>query len=672
MGCDVCDRGCDVCERLVMYVTWVVMCDRGCDICDRGCDICDMGCYVCDMGCDVCDRCCDICDMGCDVCDRGSVEATRMAYAMINGLVQDADNDLSDIIARVKGWPVARSQSTTLTGGVGGECSLETLSNPAVLSSSCAQKMFRIDKTIAVRQALTPPTLTARTNGPAASVNAWHVSPANASSSQMSPRRSPQKQIPVSLFPATVVKSSQDLCSGRPSHGEEMSNPTSLTVNGCDVNCDASNRNCCVSELRPLFTFASAGVCVASKSFDRPPAVSPSPFSLTRCERQPLPIVSKMRPASSSMCIVDDAVNSADGFSAFQLWNDSSPIVARRDDFATVAAAGLLQCMSSDVGAEASSSTSPAKNDPAKAPGYNKARCHLSSSQNPPQEPNRSAVFAVGRADEQAFRSVAALGGMVPFPHYFADSSRADVPGPLPKRCLFAGDGHGGRFASQVPKVSVVSSSRDMSYSKQQEPMTLPEIKSTLNPNAPDFQIAGIAGIRPEVFINGYACSGGDMKEGEVSSCHGDADVNAVGDVYSGYPLQQQQQQRNILLAMAYLQSCGESPNGINNVQKLAYLLQQQQMMSQTMPTSPAPGCGLAASCPSPGARLLSVPVRCDGLPAGCHGQAVHASSCATLLAGMHRPSCLSSQTACSPKGRVTGSHRPNSAPSLPGKFPCL
>ncbi|PVD39592.1 hypothetical protein C0Q70_02227 [Pomacea canaliculata] len=512
---------------------------------------------------------------------KGSAEATRQAHAMINALVQEPDKDLSEIISRTKGKPVEKIQQTPATIGdfAIGMFSVPTTS--ATTTSGNGQhsgKTSTSGKSQSNRQASTPSTalngmrLSSSTTGPPITV--WQNQQSN-SGTPASPRRSsPQKQLSSNASSSTSMPSltsgtanqekgiSRQLFSSEPHRRAgsatpttssstppsfNISNPT-LKSSVVTVGRNSTDRQQTPTNIGTSSTSGVTGASISSKTVGRPGSstirlLQRQGSGTTRSDPQPLPIVSShvstsISPATTS--VTSSAAQASPGnYSPFEstiFSNVTVQFLNKKEEeklnFASVAAAGVVPSQSSPLSGQPPSGLPGPGNevDPnlqAKAPGY-KMGIRTASPQSRPEQANRvsanmhfqlplgggcypgpSLPPGVSMPPRPSLPNPASDGGsMSPHnpPHMSSLDHMASQHNPLVPQQL-----------SQTPLHHPLSSNQKEEYSTPHQPMTLPEIKSTLNPNAPDFCVMG-SGIvsTPSSLVNGFASSG--MGDGRVGS----------------------------------------------------------------------------------------------------------------------------------------------------------
>lgn len=560
---------------------------------------------------------------------RGSAEATRQAHAMINALVQEPDKDLSEIISRTKGKPVEKIQQTPATIGdfAIGMFSVPTTS--ATTTSGNGQhsgKTSTSGKSQSNRQASTPSTalngvrLSSSTTGPPITV--WQNQQSN-SGTPASPRRSsPQKQLSSNASSSTSMPSltsgtanqekgiSRQLFSSEPHRRAgsatpttssstppsfNISNPT-LKSSVVTVGRNSTDRQQTPTNIGTSTTSGVTGASISSKTVGRPGSntirlLQRQGSGTTRSDPQPLPIVSShvstsISPATTS--VTSSAAQASPGnYSPFEstiFSNVTVQFLNKKEEeklnFASVAAAGVVPSQSSPLSGQPPSGLPGPGNevDPnlqAKAPGY-KMGIRTASPQSRPEQANRvsanmhfqlplgggcypgpSLPPGVSMPPRPSLPNPASDGGsMSPHnpPHMSSLDHMASQHNPLVPQQL-----------SQTPLHHPLSSNQKEEYSTPHQPMTLPEIKSTLNPNAPDFCVMG-SGIvsTPSSLVNGFASSG--MGDGRVGSDLGNGMGGGGGNNSAGV---------------------GDGDRGVgmptmNNLQAL------QQQLQQSMNFSPA------------------------------------------------------------------------------------
>ncbi|XP_076458680.1 ankyrin repeat and KH domain-containing protein 1-like isoform X4 [Babylonia areolata] len=644
---------------------------------------------------------------------KGSAEATRMAHTMITSLVQEPEKDLSEIIARVKGKPVEKPQQTPVTIG---DFAIGMFTVPTTTSQSAnivSQKSSTSKSGSSRQPAGSSSAVNGRSSGAGvgqAPTNAWQ-NPVPGSGGPASPRRSPQKQLPPSLVPHSSSAPAPSLDSkvvGRPlpaAPGESRrqgtatstSTTTPLSVGSAansmkSLSSSAAGR--VGSELRqPAMPSSSAGV-VGQKA-SRPATTSVRVLQRqtgpVRPDPQPLPIVSSHMSNPSSMAVTSSSGMTSPAFSTFHLWNNSSPtpILSKKEDFASVAAAGVVPTQPSSHSGQAApgSPASTPTNDPTKAPGY-KAGIGSASPQTRTDLGGPALAFPgpVGTPEHpDDFKSnsrdpLSGPSGMPILPGLPGDGGR------MPPHLSFTGGLPPGAFPNQhhsfFPHQPMYSGPGSLDqkeeYSTPHQPMTLPEIKSTLNPNAPDFQITGTGVGGPGGMVNGYPPQMGDVRnggDGNVMNFNNGAGGGGGGRVEAGgnngVNAGVNNMQTYMQLAYAYmrnmspavLQQLGMGLLG-NFEQELCYNLHRLYMQGQVRSGSPGPG-----RSPAPGPGGPAHLVNPEGSPG--MGPGPGPSPPGPGPAGpSHMSSFISGPSLPRNISPMPGQHRPNSAPCMPDSAP--
>ena len=665
------------------------------------------------------------------VSPRGSAEATRMAHAMITALVQEPEKDLSEIIARVKGKPMEKNPHVPVTIGdfAIGMFTIPTTTNQSSSATSQKSTTSKPGSSRQLSSSSSSGSNPGRTTGGSAGfppTNVWQ-NPVPGPGAPSSPRHSPQKQVTPSVNPlkSAIPSAADDKAVGAHlgtdlSLGGACSPATTSTPlpSGSSVPNLKSQSISAIGraggDLHQHAFPGTIGGVIGQKTANRPASgnvrlLQRSQSGVSRQDPQPLPIVQlRMTMASSASTTSNNGTTSPASFSAFHLWNNTSPtpILSKKEDFASVAAAGVISTPSIQHSGQATpGSPTTSTSDPTKAPGYKAGIGSVTShshsdhssvsSSLPFPMPNgsqehhdlhklkgRDAVASSASRTLPGFPSAAGDGD------HISQIPQMPIPGPMEHLNVFSN--HQASFFSQPPMYSGALPDQKEEYSTPHQPMTLPEIKSTLNPNAPDFQITGIGSSPgPGGMANGYPGYMGEMGNGRDvpfnggtgGGGRGDGNTNGSGAMAGGvntYLLAcayMQNQLQNLPPAVVQQLSMGLLGNHIDQSMELCYYLQrlyQQHQSSLGGNSGPNPGGPHHIGGPDGGPGINPGPGMSPGPgmnPGPGMSPAPGMSPGPSPGPRGHSPmsNYMSGQGLARNVSPMPGQHRPNSAPCLPG-----
>ncbi|XP_071107805.1 ankyrin repeat domain-containing protein 17-like isoform X5 [Haliotis cracherodii] len=452
---------------------------------------------------------------------KGSAEATRQANALIMALVQDPDKELTEILAKNK--PKAPSTVTIADFAIG-TFNAANLSNSASSTSSGSGSLStkspaNTSKSSSTRQSSSGVGNNSSSGKSSMSQSMVWQGSGTSQPVPSSPRRSPQKQISSSHSgsPAPNHHSVEKTASRQlfPSDRRSSTSPVVTFTNSSTVSYSSSSTAVKVvpssanstrgrPDIRDQVTIKSAPKPVTGpvKLLTRQAQPKPDP--------QPLPIVASHGTGNNVPNVGQQATPSPGSSTPGEYLpfnnlfsNYGAQILGKKDDstdkmnFASVAAAGVVSTLSSplsNVNVASALSGESHKVDPslqAKAPGYKPGRTgspqfrqDMEQSKNPGFKNFHLPVQAMqGGMGELDMTRAPGFRGNMP-PSGMSPRSNTSTPSGLSPRSQT-----GTPLDSSQHSISSLSSQKE-EYSMPNQPMTLPEIKSTLNPNAPDFQIS--------------------------------------------------------------------------------------------------------------------------------------------------------------------------------------
>ncbi|XP_055955121.1 ankyrin repeat domain-containing protein 17 isoform X1 [Patella vulgata] len=428
---------------------------------------------------------------------KGSLEATRQAHALITALVQDPEKELAEIIGETKAElkadkpPVIDTFSADMPIGTFNAASVShnsANSNAPVKSSGTRSNE--------ARQGMGTPTHAKVNSQPPMSVSMWQdPNPTPLAS----PRKSPQKLFmnpPPSSGPMGYDKNGIQIYSER--HQTPVVTVSTTTV--------SHNNN---QGIKVMVTTTST---ITGQRVDNRPQMSgkmpnktqptPGPIRLlqrpgttTKSEHQPLPIVtSHASHAVTSSQQHAPPVSPATTPGEYSPFNTfiSNVFMKKEEDkmnFASVAKAGVVSTSTNMI--NNSHPSGPIPNDhmmdpalQAKAPGYKLGRTaspQFRQEQELQVPTIRNFHIPINNMNPMTEHDFSRAPG---YPSMISPRSNNSTPSGLSPR------NHGPMEMNQQ-SLAALSTSQKAEYSTPNQPMTLPEIKSTLNPNAPDFHLAG-------------------------------------------------------------------------------------------------------------------------------------------------------------------------------------
>ena len=594
---------------------------------------------------------------------------------MISALVSEPDKDLTEFIAKLKGKSGDKSQPPAVTSMADYAIGIFTVPTTANSSSSnSSNKSSSSSKSN--RQSSNTNGINGRAPAaPATPINVWQ-NPTPSPGGPSSPRRSPQKQMPPSLLqqPGPLTSPEKNRLMSIPGSLAMSSNIASISFETVTTSSKLAPSSALggrgMPDMRPTQMTPSsvAGGAGSKSAIIRPPPVRllQRPTLAPRTEPQPLPIVSSHMPNPSSTPVTQANSNNPASttanshFSTFHLWNPSpTTVLSKKEDFASVAAAGVVPNQQNQFDKPPSDEPTPTKNDPSKAPGYKPGLRTASPQMRPEQMVMNPAHMPFSLSEQMELQQHLGLRG--PMPSIPGMPPQFGMPNPggdgmqLPQHMPYLGglEHPGLPFPLPHPSLSHLGPMPDQKtvekYSTPTVPMTLPEIKSSLNPNTPDFRIGGI-GLQNSLasgFVNGYPPNMGDinheMMQGRINDGSASGSSNGIGGGANQIPAMMQY--AALLRNMIENPQSGGDPEQLN--QLMIQLQQQQQQQQQQQPSASAPGGPTShGASAAPGAHLQ------NRSPEGGGSQSMY----------------IGTPTNVSPM--PGGHHRPSSAPSMPGK--CL
>ena len=611
-----------------------------------------------------------------------------MAFTMISVLVQEPETELADIIARAKGKPAEKNQQTSSTIGHFTTGMFSATSNSSSGSNTSYHKSSAGKLSSSRLSSNSSFAMNGRASGSSGGLpptNVWH-NPPPLTAVPSSPRRSPQKQLSPSSAPCIPSESQggQDKATSRQQMAGEQrqANPVLPATLSSTLALNTTVYSVTASSVPPMEYASvdfhqhqsmpsSVGGVLEQKSTSRPSTGSlrgPQRETGTiRSDPQPLPIVSSHMSTLSNLGTASKAAASSGNFSTFQLWDNATPsaLLSKKEDFASVAAAGVVSAQSgqqiSQLDHEAQA---PAPNDPTKAPGYkgtipqtqstvdkagiNPSIAYQLTGVNPEhhdmhmmnfREHMSSAPSMLSRPGQiNLYKNRSQLPHPRPYPGpaEHLHNSFVNSPSMLPlQQSMFHGMGS--------------SAEKKEEYSRPYQPMTLPKIRSTLNPNAPDFQ-ANLAqgGNSPNGLIDCFPSSVGDLRNGSEMPFISNAGNNQ-GDTVANMNAMPQDVNRQLLMTFGQLSMTDPTAEQ-----------QFKAMMQLHHPAQPHRDNNCASS---PRGLMES---------GGNNGQGIGPGP------SLNDPSSLATYVA--PPGSTHGMtslptrHRPSSAPCMPGqsRFLCF
>lgn len=406
---------------------------------------------------------------------RGPPEATRQAHALITALVSDPDKELVEIIPKVtnKQPPQKESMYFTIDTSIPiTSCTVSTVQSTVVTSSTRSSGGGRSGSRSQLNSNVRLATLPA-------SIGVWG-GPPNQTTSITSPRRNQQKtssSVPPGTNPdKTVTRQLFPLENKKPL----FSNPPSTSTNNSLTYTFASSSSKVTTSPSPVFS-------VSKSEMPR----SPGPGMVKVLQRptnqkndhQPLPIVSNQQQSMSNGPV--QSTSSPHGtFSPFNnaFSNVADQFLVRRDEsvermnFASVAAAGVVGSMvnspmSENPGIPGQVGVKSDAALQAKAPGYRPSNIRPMT----PQELEASRLVG--------------FAGIQPVKIGVGEIELSRAPGyRMPNHSPGMSPRNQGELSPPSHSMnSNPSQPRKDEYTTANQPLTLPKIESTLNPNAPDF-----------------------------------------------------------------------------------------------------------------------------------------------------------------------------------------
>lgn len=440
---------------------------------------------------------------------RGSAEATRQAHALITALVTDPDKDLMEILPKAR----APEKITQWVMPVENFSESSSANNSSSVPTSTAQK---ISPKSASQKSGPSNSSHRQSSGSSVSVQPWGSGSPRGTTS---PRRSiPKPNFPIGTF--TSPPSNQSSSSAENKNitrqlfpGEKKKgNSNSFTSTNTTVTYSQASPTVKTMTSNVAFSH-SAGKMGAG---DKPVQIKQVPGMVKVLQRpgslnQKIDVASLHHNNSPALCTTVNSVSAVQPLSASLPLSVSTPgdympfdnmfsnvaerFLGRKDDssekmnFASVAASGVI---SSTPGTGNSVGQTNVSDDgkadaalQAKAPGYKPGGHRLNSSQ---EFDSRAMAFrnmtyqmSAQLSDQLERMKTPGYRVGIPTSPGISPRSNASTPSGLSPRSF------SGLDSSQHSASLSSSSSQREEYATPNQPMTLPKIESTLNPNAPDF-----------------------------------------------------------------------------------------------------------------------------------------------------------------------------------------
>ncbi|XP_052262259.1 ankyrin repeat domain-containing protein 17-like isoform X2 [Dreissena polymorpha] len=448
---------------------------------------------------------------------KGSADATRQAHALISALITDPDKELNEIIPKFKQKPPPPPVENKSLFFIPPTDSPQPQSNPASSQHGNTSQQRYTNKTLAPRlqQQAVSNTVLSRATGPAPSLPTTNMvwggtSPAPGVS--VSPRRYMAKLQAGDQFPVTgavlngphsadksAVTRQLFSVEKRTGFGTPNTMPLMTTVTG------PTSTSQSTFHIRPQVSSGSSGTRLVPgsvKVLQRPTSVRQG-----KHDPQPLPIVPNQATTTMTTSSVNSANNSLNmsssgEFSPFDNFfsNAKEHLMGRKDDgsermnFASVAAAGVV----STIPMSNMMSTDPTSPDPtlqAKAPGF-KPPMGAGPRMPVPMHDMHSAYRVPMPMVGNQFMDMMVQG----FPN------SQNFPGGPMQQHFINGSPNLSPRSNQSGSAGLSPRSNSSGFDPQgqreeyttpNQPMTLPKISSSLNPNAPDFTSRSLAGNGP-------------------------------------------------------------------------------------------------------------------------------------------------------------------------------
>ncbi|XP_069125262.1 ankyrin repeat and KH domain-containing protein 1-like isoform X1 [Argopecten irradians] len=457
---------------------------------------------------------------------KGSADATRQAHTLISALVSDPDKDLQEIIPKLKLKSSSSSKDQSIYFNVdSATTALGTISNNIINPASQGLGTKSIGNWIPIRSqpgSVTSAGLTGVSNGvlrlsgvtmanpPTGGGIVWGNTPQQNNVS--SPRRNQTKQSPGAAFPSPVGSgvdktAMRQLFPSENKKGGGFGSPSQTLTNTTVTYSLASTSAAKVSTSASTFVVKSDGG-KSSSGGKSSQGRQPGPGSIKVLQRpasqkqDPLPIVSNQQGPNQGLPVTSidghpvmpPNASGMPGFSPFnnafsnvaeQVLGNKKDDVAERMNFASVAAAGVVSSMVNSNSPTPDMMKSDASLQ-AKAPGYRVSGSKPLTQQDladPTNNPMFAGGFPQNLADLEAARTPGYRGNMPNQSPSMSPRSGSSTSGGLSPRGQ-----HMMMDPSQLSMGSMSSlPSQKDEYSTPSQPMTLPKIESTLNPNAPNF-----------------------------------------------------------------------------------------------------------------------------------------------------------------------------------------
>ena len=436
---------------------------------------------------------------------RGSADATRQAHALITALVSDPDKELQEILPKTKTKPQLDKSLYFIPPNDSGSSPVGSASqNAGNQQSKSGNKLApRLQAQTTSRQSMGGGVMSAP-------IQVWGGPPTTTS---VSPRRSNNKPTPNPVpfsSPGPGMNGSmmdknvtRQLFSGEQKR-KGFGSPNMITTQSVAISGSANTKTTPSSppnfNIRPDMRLSPGSRNQSKPLVPGNVKVLQRPNSGMGLQPQPLPII----PNQPTTTATTQTITSSSGFNISSSAGEFSPfdnlfsnaaqqLLGKKEDsnermnFASVAAAGVIPTFTSIPGNIPTPSSPGGPTDPgllAKAPGFKLTGPRMMNPmdiapgfkgggfQMPPQmmEMNMSALYG--------------LNGPQGFPGYSQQSVQSQSPSSSPRSSQ---SGSGMSPLSNSGFDATLSSLQREEYTTPNQPMTLPKISSSLNPNAPDF-----------------------------------------------------------------------------------------------------------------------------------------------------------------------------------------
>ncbi|XP_076074995.1 ankyrin repeat and KH domain-containing protein 1-like isoform X3 [Mytilus galloprovincialis] len=402
---------------------------------------------------------------------KGPPEGTKQAHALIMALVSDPEKELNELIPKYtnKQPPQKESMYFSIDTSVPTTSSVSSsVSSTVVTSSSRSSGGGRSglrSQASNVRLATLP-----------ASIGVWGGPPTT--STITSPRRNQQKS--TSSIPAGLNQDKNVTRQLFPMESKKpiFSNPPTTSTNNSLTYTFACSSSKVTTSPSPIFSASKLDMPRSPgppmvKVLQRPPNQKNEPLPIVSNQQQSMsngPVQSTNAPHGTFSPFNNSFSNVADQF----LKRDES---AERMNFASVAAAGVVASMGNSPMSESSGLPGQmgGKSDAAlqaKAPGYRPTNIRPMT----PQEMEAQRIY-----------NFVGMQGMQPVRIGVGENELNRAPGyRMPNQSPVISPRNQGELSPPSHSIGQLQPRKD-EYTTPNQPLTLPKIESTLNPNAPDF-----------------------------------------------------------------------------------------------------------------------------------------------------------------------------------------